>query len=209
MVAVASRKTQEQRSAETQQLLARAAFELIKDNGYASFRVASVAKAAGVSQGGQLHHFPSKDLMTMAAIDYAIEIAEQKTAQNLARYQKDDDIVTAITEDSADYYFSASFDVAMDVTKSASGNPELRRSIAGAHRRYRADTERGWLAHLLDQGWREDDASDLIAMTTSLVRGFAIRSMIQPGRKEVDRLMNVWQAMVAQYFNSAGSIKER
>jgi AcrR family transcriptional regulator len=201
MSAVQPRKTQEQRSAKTQHLLARAAFELIKESGYANFRVASVAKAAGVSQGGQLHHFPSKDLMTMAAIDYAIELAERVTARNLKSYAATDDVVAAITEDSADYYFSASFDVAMDVTKAASANPDLRKSIAVAHRRYRSDAEGGWLQILLSQGWQQSEAQDLIAMTASLVRGFAIRSMIRPDRREIDRLMAVWRAMVTQYFN--------
>ena len=202
MAAVAPRKTQEERSAITRHLLAKASFELIKEFGYANFRVASVAKAAGVSQGGQLHHYPSKDLLTMAAIDYAIELAEQATSRNLKNYVSSDDVVTAITQDSADYYFSASFDVAMDVSKAASANPELRKSIADAHRRYRAATEGDWLNVLLTQGWEDSEAKDLIAMTASLVRGFAIRSMIQPGRKEVDRLMAVWRSMVGQCFNN-------
>jgi AcrR family transcriptional regulator len=201
MAAVQPRQTQEERSAKTKHMLAKAAFELIKESGYANFRVASVAKAAGVSQGGQLHHFPNKDLMTMAAIHYAIELARQVTSRNLNNYLDKNDVVTAITKDSADYYFSASFDVAMDVTKAASANPELRKSIADAHRRYRADAEGGWLGILLTQGWREREANDLIAMTASLVRGFAIRAMINPDRREIDRLMNVWRSMVAQYFN--------
>ena len=201
MAALQPRKTQQERSAGTRHMLAEAAFNLIREYGFAKFRVASVAKAAGVSQGGQLHHYPTKDLMTMAAIDFAIELAEQVTQQNLAKYDGRDDIVAAITSDSADYYFSASFDVAMDVTKAATSNPELRKGIAVAHRRYRADAEGGWQDVLLSQGWQESEAKDLIAMTASLVRGFAIRSMIRPDRKEIDRLMSVWRLMVAQYFN--------
>ncbi|MCZ6655763.1 MAG: hypothetical protein O7C67_00565 [Gammaproteobacteria bacterium] len=55
---------------------------------------------------------------------------------------------------------------------------------------------------LIDRGWSERDARDLVAMTTSLVRGFAIRAMIRPDRGETDRLMKRWADMVDQTFVS-------
>ena len=66
------RKTQEQRTSDAKARLSEASFILIHDNGYANFRVAAVAKQAGVSQGGQQQHFPAKTAMTMAAIHFAI-----------------------------------------------------------------------------------------------------------------------------------------
>ena len=200
MSATPSRRTQEERSSTTQQKLAEAAFNQIREKGYANFRVASVAKAAGVSQGGQLHHFPTKDLMTMAAIEHAISAAKLTTTQNLERYTESQEIISAITTDCRDYYFSANFDVAMDVTKGASDNPELRRQIARQHRIFRSYAEDGWLGILVEQGWGADDAKDMIAMTASLVRGFAIRSMLKAGNKEIDRLMALWQQMVHESF---------
>ena len=200
MSATPNRRTQEERSSITQQKLAEAAFNLIREKGYANFRVASVAKEAGVSQGGQLHHFPTKDLMTMAAIEHAIGAAKLNTIQNLERYTESQEIISAITTDCRDYYFSANFDVAMDVTKGASDNPELRRQIARQHRIFRSYAEDGWHGILVDQGWSTNDARDMIAMTASLVRGFAIRSMLKAGNKEIDRLMALWQQMVHESF---------
>ncbi len=185
-------RTQVARSTETQQKLARAAFDLIRRQGYANFRVAAVAREAGISQGGHLHHFPTKDLITMAAIEYAITVAAERSTRNLGRFAPGQNPVPAIVEDGRDYYFSPSFDVAMDVTKSSSDNPELRRRIAAAHRKFRTGAESGWMAVLLKCGWPNDDARDCIALTTSLVRGFAIRAMLKPDEAEVDRLMRRW-----------------
>lgn len=156
-----------------------------------------------MSLGGQLHHFPTKDLMTLAAIDYALSVARARTDRNLAAYDGSENVVAAIAQDSADYYYSASFDVAMDVSKSASGNPELRRQIARAHRAYRSHAEQSWLDVLLAKGWSMQDGEDLIAMTASLVRGFAIRAMIRPGNDELARLLGRWREMVALYFEGA------
>jgi AcrR family transcriptional regulator len=197
------RRTQAERTEATRRQLSRAAFERIRDQGYANFRVAGVAAHAGVSLGGQLHHFPTKDAMTMAAIDFAIALAKERTDANLAAFENGADPVAAIIGDCQDYYFSASFDVAMDVTKSASGDPDLRRQIARAHREFRSYAENRWVERLVDAGWDELEARDLIAMTGSLVRGFAIRAMIKRDRKEFERLMATWREMVSLYFGHA------
>ena len=106
----------------------------------------------------------------------------------------------AIAEDSRDYYFSASFDVAMDITKGSVGNKEMRRFIASAHRDFRGFAENEWRVHLDKQGWSDADAEDLIAMTSSLVRGFAIRAMIRPDDQQLRRVLKRWQKMVELSF---------
>lgn len=197
------RRTQSERTEATTSQLAEAAFNLIRDQGYASFRVAAVAKRAGVSLGGQLHHFPTKDAITMAAIDHAIATARQRTDKHLDAIRADTDLIAAMIEDFRDYYFSAEFDVAMDVVKSAAGNAELRRRIASVHRVYRQYAEQGWLDRLVGTGWDADEAQDMVAMTASLVRGFAIRAMIRPDRGEFERLARRWRVMVAECFVGA------
>ena len=67
-----SRVPQAERSARMQRRLAQAAYEVIRDGGYVHFRTAAVARAAGVSQGAQLHHFPTKNSLAEAAIDYEL-----------------------------------------------------------------------------------------------------------------------------------------
>ena len=197
-----TRRTQEQRTADAKELLSRAAFELIRDNGYANFRVAGVAKHAGVSQGGQLHHFPTKNDLTMAAIEYAISTARTQTEANLDLFKGADDLIMAIIADSMDYYFSPSFDVAMDITRSMSHDQDLRRAIATAHRHYRAFAEEAWFDRLTASGWSGTNARDLIDMTTSLVRGFAIRSMIHPDTKTFERLTKRWHGIASTYFKA-------
>jgi len=196
-----ARKTQKQRTEDAKALLSEAAFELVRDNGYANFRVAAVAKHAGVSQGGQLHHFPTKNAMTMAAIEYAISKAREVTEENLNKYAGED-LIEAIIRDSMAYYFSPYFDVAMDITRSTSHDETLNREIATAHRHYRAFAEEGWFEHLLSAGWQGGNARDLIEMTTSLVRGFAIRAMIHPDHATFERLITRWHDIAAEFFPS-------
>ncbi len=196
MPASVTRMTQDQRSAATRDKLARTAFEVIRDVGYAGFRTAAVAKAAGVSQGGQLHHFPTKDDLALAAVEYATALAHQQTAENLGRFAKDDDPVEAVIADSMDYYFSGAFDVAIDVVKGGSQNVELRRNVADSSRAFREFAERGWLEKLVERGWTVSDAQDVIDLSTSLVRGFAIRKWIHRDSGQFKRLLDRWVDLV-------------
>jgi hypothetical protein len=154
LAALKQRRTQDERSALTQRKLFRAAFEPIRDNGVANFRVAGVTRFARVSQGCQLHHFPTKDAMIM------------------------------------------------DVAKSLPKNSKLRRAIAELALQYRHDVEKEWFGILLVQGWGKRDAGDLIAMTTSLVRGFALRFMSVPDLDSAVHLMAQWREMVYQTFGA-------
>jgi hypothetical protein len=61
-----------------------------------------------------------------------------------------------------------------------------------------------WLEILMHEGWGRQDGEDLIAMTASLVRGFAIRAMIRPDDNELERLLKRWREMVALYFKGPG-----
>jgi FixJ family two-component response regulator len=88
----------------------------------------------------------------LAAVEYGNALATQKTDENLARFTAADEPIEAIIADSMDYYFSGSFDVAIDVVKSGSQNAKLRRDIADSSRAFREFAERGWLEKLVERG---------------------------------------------------------
>lgn len=50
------------------------AFELMAEKGYRGTSIAQVAARAGISQSGLLHHFPSKQDLLIAVIDYRQQV---------------------------------------------------------------------------------------------------------------------------------------
>ena len=63
---VRSPRTQEERRRTTRLLLIDAAIQAIDEEGYARASVSRIVERAGVSRGGHLHHFASKDLIFAA-----------------------------------------------------------------------------------------------------------------------------------------------
>ena len=64
-----ARRTQEERSAETRARLLDATIDCLVELGYARTTTTLVAERAGVSRGAQLHHFPTKEELVLAALE--------------------------------------------------------------------------------------------------------------------------------------------
>jgi AcrR family transcriptional regulator len=76
------RRTQEQRSADTRGKLLQATLDSLADVGYAATTSTAVAERAGVSRGAQTHHFPTKSVLVVAAVDL---LGQQLFAELLER----------------------------------------------------------------------------------------------------------------------------
>jgi AcrR family transcriptional regulator len=77
VVVAKTRRTQEERSAETRAKLLDATIELLVESGYASTTTRAVAERAGVSAGAQTHHFPRRVDLVAAAVE---RLTEQRIA---------------------------------------------------------------------------------------------------------------------------------
>src|SRR5262249_8381750 len=64
------RRTQAERTLETRTRILDAAADVLRKKGYAHFRTAEVARAAGVSRGAQLHHFATKEKLVYATMEH-------------------------------------------------------------------------------------------------------------------------------------------
>lgn len=70
---------------ETRQALLDAATRVVRDGGAAGLTLEAVARSAGVSKGGLLYHFPTKEALIAAMIDDLQTRFEAEVAAALAR----------------------------------------------------------------------------------------------------------------------------
>lgn len=196
MAATTERLTQAERRARMRRRLSRAAFEVIRDGGYVNFRTAAVSRVAGVSQGAQLHHFPTKNSLAEAAIEYAWEQATLASIDRIDAFASGGDIVRALLDDSRAFFFSDYFRVALDILMAGGNEQALRDELVASTLKHRQRVERLWLERLVAEGWQLTDAEDVLALTMSLVRGFAIRALVEPDVARFDRLCDRWHDLI-------------
>ena len=177
--------------------LARAAFEVIAERGHSAYRTAAVADRAGVSQGAQVHHFATKDGLTLAAVDYAFAHATERTEEIIAEgIAAGDDPLDLMISDFRLYFFNDDFWVSLDIAINGAKTPALKDGIREIVPRYRLAVYRRWVGILVDAGWAESHAHEIVRMTAALVTGLGIRTIFDDVNAYLETTLARWKAMV-------------
>ena len=200
-VEVARRRTQAERSQETRTRILKAAANLIRKRGYARFRTAEVAEEAGLSRGAQLHHFPTKDSLVVATLEYVFEQAQVLSRRRASAVNRPRDLIEAVIEDAREFFFSEHFKVAIDIVLSTSTDQSVRKQILDISRKARRPVETAWTGALAASGVPSQLASDIVALTLSLVRGMALRTLWDNDPKWFDELFSLWRQMIKVFLS--------
>jgi AcrR family transcriptional regulator len=200
--APARRRTQAERSEQTRTRILKASADLIRTRGYARFRTADVAAAAGLSRGAQLHHFPTKDALVVATLAYVFEQAQSLSRRRAASIDRPRDLIEAVIEDAREFFFSEHFKVAIDIVLSTSTHQSVRKHITDMSRKARRPVETAWTEALSASGVPGPLAADLVALTLGVVRGMAIRTLWDNDPQWFDRLFVVWREMIKVFLSA-------
>jgi AcrR family transcriptional regulator len=201
-LAPARRRTQAERTEATRTRILKAAANLIRTRGYARFRTADVAAEAGLSRGAQLHHFPTKDSLVVATLEYVFEQAQIVSRRRAAAVNRPRDLIEAVIEDAREFFFSEHFFVAIDIVLSTSTDQAVRKQILDISRKARRPVETAWTEALAASGVPASLAPDIVALTLGLVRGMAMRTLWDNDPKWFDELFAVWRRMIKTFLES-------
>src|SRR5262249_27598217 len=78
VASIRPRRTQEERSTTTGTQPLDAALASLADLGYARTTTTEVARRAGLSRGAQLHHYPTKEELVVAALEHLLDRRHQE-----------------------------------------------------------------------------------------------------------------------------------
>ena len=198
----ARRRTQAERTEETRTRILKAASELIRRRGYARFRTADVAAEAGLSRGAQLHHFPTKDSLVVATLEYVFEQAQVQSRRRAAAVNRPRDLIEAVIEDAREFFFSEHFMVAIDIVLSTSTDQAVRKKILDISRKARRPVEAAWAEALAASNVPASIAADIVALTLGVVRGMALRTLWDNDQKWFDQLFRLWRQMIRDFLEA-------
>lgn len=196
----AGRRTQSERSGDTQQRLIRATIEVLKQKGYAGLRTAAVAEVAGVSRGGLLHHYPSKDELVLASVEFVLHRARERAIQRIRQAAGAENVFDAVIADAKEFFFSEDFGVVLDLVLMGGKNHAFRAHIKLYAERHRVPVEQAWLELLVARGIPGSHARQLLALTLTVVRGLSIRALWQHDEALFDSMFETWRQMVSAYL---------
>jgi hypothetical protein len=112
------------------------------------------------------------------------------------------DVLELVIEDAFDFFFGDYFFINLAISMSDERNSDLHMGARAIRRDSRLAIENTWVERMKATGLPARVASDVVALTFSIVRGFAIRRMIVDDSAEFERLIGTWRQMVRQYVST-------
>ena len=178
--------------------LLEASVEVLVERGWAATTTTVVSARAGVSRGAQLHHFPSKRELVVAAVDH---LGERLQTQ-LQLLHDEVPVGQARTEAAlgtlADFFVSDLFVAALELWVAARTDPELLDAVVPMERRW------GRRAHRLAVellGVDDDDPQTrlLIQGLLDMLRGLGLANTLSDDGPRRARIIERWAPLIDQH----------
>jgi AcrR family transcriptional regulator len=185
------RVPQEERTRAMRQRLLEATVELLVERGWSGTSTTLVSKRAGVSRGAQLHHFPTKDDLVLAAVEHLSEVRGRELAEAATRLPTGRRRTRAVLEMLADHFTSPVFTAALELWVAARTDPHLLAAVAPLEQRIGREIHRRTV-DLLGVDERQPGVRELVQATLDLVRGLGLANTITDDTGRRRRILDQW-----------------
>ncbi|WP_373454858.1 TetR/AcrR family transcriptional regulator [Rhodococcus sp. 05-2254-6] len=181
------RRTQAERTAGTRAMLLDAAIDCLVELGFAKTSTQEIARRAGVSRGAQLHHFPTKESLLIAAVEHLVDRRLSEILEAEPDPERGPEIL-------ADAFSGPLFYAALELWVAARTDPALHEAMIPLERRVAEAIQGG--AQIV-MGSRMSPES--IELSVELARGLAVSALFRTPEADAllrGRLLPVWSEKV-------------
>jgi AcrR family transcriptional regulator len=187
-----TRVPQEERSRAMRQRLLEACVECLVEHGWSGTSTTMVSQRAGVSRGAQLHHFPTKNDLVVAAVEHLSERrGEELRAASAALPTTGSRRSRAVLEMFADHFAGAVFTAALELWVAARTDPQLHAAVAPLEQRVGREAHSIAVAALgLDD--KDPHARALVQATLDLIRGLGLAHTLSDDSARRKRILDHW-----------------
>lgn len=174
--------------------LMEATVECLVELGWAGTSTTVVSQRAGVSRGAQLHHFPSKQDLVVAAVGHLSERRREdmaKSAADLPEHGR----TRAVLDVLAAQFVSPVFFAALELWVAARTDAELRKAVGPLERRVGRETH-AFAVELLGIDEAKGDNRALVQATLDLVRGLGLAASLSDDSKRRSVVLDAWATVL-------------
>lgn len=193
------RVPQADRSRAMRARLLEATVELLVERGFAGTSTTLVSERAGVSRGAQLHHFPTKNDLVVAAVEHLTELRGAELAAAFAELSAEPVVSAAgrrtrlrrMLEMLGEHFSSPVFSAALELWVAARTDEALFAAVAPLEQRVGRETHRMTVAALGADESRPG-VRELVQATLDLVRGLGLANTITDDTARRRRILHQW-----------------
>jgi AcrR family transcriptional regulator len=182
---------QADRSAATRARLLDAAIASLVELGWAGTTTTVVAERAGVSRGAQLHHYPTRGDLVLAAVDHLATRRAEEVRREAAALPSGRDRTYRVLELLADFSTGPLYVAALEVWVAARTDEVLRTALVPLEARLGRELHRVTV-ELLGADEAVPGVRETVQATLDLVRGLGVANLLTDDSARRQRLLRVW-----------------
>ncbi|CAL9478374.1 TetR/AcrR family transcriptional regulator [Streptomyces sp. enrichment culture] len=194
------RVPKQDRSRATRQRLLEAAVACLAEHGWAGSTVSVVAERAGVSRGAAQHHFPTREDLFTAAVEYVAE--ERSTALRALFPQGAAGDRRAVVAALVDLYTGPLFRAALQLWVAASNEEQLRERVTELEARVGRETHR-IAVELLAADESRPGVRETVQGLLDMARGLGLANLLTDDRARRERVVAQWAALLEETLGRA------
>ncbi|MFC7550519.1 TetR/AcrR family transcriptional regulator [Plantactinospora sp. GCM10030261] len=187
-----TRVPQQERSRATQARLLEATVDALVEHGWSGTTTTVVAARAGVSRGAQLHHYPTKAALVLAAVEHLAERRAAEIRAEAAALPAGPDRAGRVVDMLAALFTGPLFAAALELWVAARTDPELRAALVPLEARVGREMHR-MTVELLGADERRPGVRESVQATLDLLRGLGVANLLSDDSARRAALLDTWK----------------
>jgi len=196
-----ARTPQGERTRAMRRRLLEATVDCLVELGWAGTTTTVVSERAGVSRGAQLHHFPSKQDLVVAAVEHLSQRRRDEMSAAAADLPAKDR-TRAVLEAVAQQFVSPVFFAALELWVAARTDPELRSAVVPLERRIGRETH-AYALELLGVDESRGDNRALVQATLDLLRGLGLAASLSDDSRRRGAVLDAWAVVLDESLETS------
>ncbi|MDF0532109.1 TetR/AcrR family transcriptional regulator [Tsukamurella sp. 8F] len=190
------RAPQQDRSRVTRQQLLETTIASLASQGWGATTVGSVARQAGVSRGAAQHHFPTREDLIAAALEYMGERRIHQAREAAESVPDGPERPYAVAQLIIDFYTDDLFKAALHVWTAAASDPELRERVLPFENRFSREVF-GLAMGLLGADRDDAETRRAVQATLDLARGLGLADLLSDDSARRADVVDFWGGRLA------------
>jgi AcrR family transcriptional regulator len=190
-----ARVPQTERSRAMRQRLLEATVDCLVEHGWSGTSTTLVSQRAGVSRGAQLHHFPTKADLVLAAVDHLSATRYDEVLGRAAALPSGAGRTRALLEVLADIFTGPLFVAALELWVAARTDATLQPAVVELEARIGRAAHRH-AAEVLGVDEQVPGNRELVQATLDLVRGLGLADTLTDDRRRRTRILDEWATVL-------------
>ena len=203
----ATRVPQEERTRAMRRRLLEATLRCLVEHGWSGTSTTLVSERAGVSRGAQLHHFPTKADLVVAAVEHIATLRRDELAEAAAALPRGKRRTREVLELLGEHFTADVFAAALELWVAARTDPALLAAVEPLERQTGRETHR-LTVEMLDVDESQPGARELVQATLDLIRGLGLANTISDDSGRRTQVLDRWADVLDDELPRRAAVEE-